>query len=112
MQDPEHGDNRGDAEQRRAQWAVPGALLDERDEDADDGEAEQADADRIELGALGAGLRGSPAGGSGAPAPHSAPTGRLTKKTARQPLPVPKIAIRAPPSSGPIAVDTPTTVPK
>ena len=41
-----------------------------------------------------------------------APTGRLTKNTARQPLWTPNSAISAPPSSGPIAVEMPTTVPK
>ncbi len=39
------------------------------------------------------------------------PIGTFTKKTARQPSVSPKIWISRPPSSGPTAVDTPTTVP-
>ncbi len=42
----------------------------------------------------------------------SSATGTLTKNTARQPFSVPNSAISAPPSSGPIAVEIPTVVPK
>ena len=42
----------------------------------------------------------------------STPIGRLTKNTARQPCSSPKIAISAPPRTGPIAVEVATTVPK
>ena len=46
--DPEHEQHGGDAEQRRPQRAVPAALLDEGHQDADDGRAEQHDAERVE----------------------------------------------------------------
>src|SRR4051812_40090570 len=41
----------------------------------------------------------------------SRPIGRLMKKTQRQPVSVPNAWISTPPSSGPMAVETPTTVP-
>ena len=50
------------AEQRRPERAVPAALLDERHEEADHGEPEQHDAERVELGPRARARAARPAG--------------------------------------------------
>ena len=47
---PGREQERGEREQGDAQRAVPGALLDERHQDRDDGGAEQHDAERVQVG--------------------------------------------------------------
>ena len=60
VEHPEAEQHGGEGEERGAERAVPGALLDERDEQADHGRAEEHDAERVE------GRAAARAGGSGA----------------------------------------------